>query len=368
MALAQIEIEGFKSIRKTSELKLNNLNIFIGANGSGKSNFISVFHLLNQIVEQNLQNFVRKAGGANTLLYFGQKTTQELELRLTFENDGYRASLVPTETDSLFFALEQCWYAYEPANGSQTERQRYIRLGAGHEESKLHDESLQSNHAGIATKILDHLKSWRIYHFHDTSETAQVKLTGDVDDNAFLRADASNLAAFLYFLREQRRNYYDRIVKTVRLAAPFFDDFRLRPSPLNPNKIQLEWQEKGSDSYFKANVLSDGTLRFMSLATLLLQPDLPATIFIDEPELGLHPYAITLLASLLHRAAAQTQIIVSTQSVPLVNHFSPEDLIVVDREDNQSVFKRLREQEIEVWLEEYSLGDLWEKNIIGGRP
>lgn len=152
------------------------------------------------------------------------------------------------------------------------------------------------------------------------------------------------------------------------MVAPFFRDFNLKPNLLNPDKIQLEWREVSADTYFNANSLSDGTLRFICLATLLLQPTLPSTILIDEPELGLHPYAITILAGLLKSAATKTQVIVSTQSVPLVNQLSPEDIIVVDREDNQSVFKRLDQQNVEEWLEDYGLGELWEKNILGGRP
>jgi predicted ATPase len=165
-------------------------------------------------------------------------------------------------------------------------------------------------------------------------------------------------------------NYYRNIVETIRLVAPFFDDFVLRPSPLNPDKIRLEWREKGSDAYFNAHALSDGTLRFISLATLLLQPpdQLPTTILLDEPELGLHPYAINVLGGLLRSTALDTQIIVSTQSVTLVNQFDPEDLVIVERENGASIFRRPDETEIEGWLEGYSLGELWEKNVLGGRP
>jgi len=154
------------------------------------------------------------------------------------------------------------------------------------------------------------------------------------------------------------------------MITPFFDDFALRPYPFNQEKIRLEWKERGTDMTFSASALSDGTLRFMSLATLLLQPtnNLPATILLDEPELGLHPYAINVLANLLQSAAEHTQVIVSTQSVTLVNQFDPEDIIVVDRENGQSVFRHLPENEIDTWLEDYGLGDLWEKNILGGRP
>lgn len=369
MSLQRIELEGFKSIRKMDGLKLRPLNILIGANGAGKSNFISVFQLLNQIVNKNLQNFVRTSGGADALLYFGQKVTKEIVVCLDFGRNGYEIRLSPTATDNLFFAKERCWYYFESQLSSEPFHQHFVELGQGHEETHLLEEARKYPDR-IASHVLEHLKSWTIYHFHDTSASAKLKLTGDINDNAALKPDASNLAAFLYLLQEKHWKYFDKIVKTVRLAAPFFDDFILRPSPFNPDKIQLEWREKGSDAYFNANSLSDGTLRFICLTTLLLQPKsmLPSTILIDEPELGLHPHALILLASLLQSAATKTQVIVSTQSVPLVNQFSPEDIIVVDREEGQSVFKPQTIEGLEGWLEEYGLGDVWEKNLIGGTP
>ncbi|MCK4305757.1 MAG: AAA family ATPase, partial [Candidatus Eisenbacteria sp.] len=169
-------------------------------------------------------------------------------------------------------------------------------------------------------------------------------------------------------LRETASDHYEAIRDTIRMVAPFFDDFVLRPLPGNENKIRLEWHERGSDYPFLAHYLSDGTLRFMCLATLLLQPQLPSTVLIDEPELGLHPYAITVLASLMRSAATRTQVIVSTQSVSLVNQFEPQDLLIVEREDQATVIKRVDPERLSEWLEEYSLGDLWEKNVLGGRP
>jgi predicted ATPase len=183
-----------------------------------------------------------------------------------------------------------------------------------------------------------------------------------------LRPDGANLAAFLYWMRARHSDHFRNIVDGVRMVAPFFDDFVLEPSRLNPERIRLEWKERGSDSYFSAFALSDGTLRFMCLATLLLQPFLPSTVLLDEPELGLHPYAITILSDLLRGASTKTQVIVSTQSVTLVNQFEPQDVVVVERHDRQSAFRRLESGEMENWLDDYGLGDLWEKNIIGGRP
>jgi predicted ATPase len=195
-----------------------------------------------------------------------------------------------------------------------------------------------------------------------------VKQTGDVDDNLHLRIDASNLAAFLYRLQLHHPGHFQNIQETIQQIAPFFESFRLAPSRLNPDKIRLEWKEKGSETYFNAHALSDGTLRFICLATLLLQPMMPAVILLDEPELGLHPAAISLLADLLSSAAQRTQVLVATQSVTLVNQFTPESVWVVERDARHSVFKHLESADMSAWLEDYSLGELWEKNIIGGRP
>jgi predicted ATPase len=359
--LDHIHIEGFKSIRQM-DLDLKHLNVLIGANGSGKTNFIGIFKLLNQIIESNLQTYVGQSGGANTFLYFGQKITTQIIIELNFGRNGYDITLAPSQDDTLIFESEICSF-HNPSYQNPYQ----VSLGSGYRETMLHEEARQRP-GKVASFVINNLKSWKIYHFHDTSDSAGIKKLNNLEDNRIFRSDASNLAAFLYLLRETQYNHYTRIRDTIRLVAPFFDDFVLQPSELNPNKIRLEWQEVGSDSYFNAFSLSDGTLRFMCLATLLLQPRLPSTILIDEPELGLHPYAITLLSDLIQSAATQTQVIVSTQSVPFVNQFKPEDIIVVDRIDRQSVFKRPNQEEIDSWLDEYGMGDLWAKNIIGGRP
>jgi predicted ATPase len=226
----------------------------------------------------------------------------------------------------------------------------------------------------LKTAIYDYvvpaMNGWRLYHFHDTSHSALVKQVHGINDNEYLRNDAQNLAAFLFRLKNHHEANYKRIVKSIQLVAPFFGDFHLRPTVDNKEKIQLEWTEAGHDVPFTASALSDGTLRFICLATVLLQPEelMPATILIDEPELGLHPFAITVLGGLMKSAANVHQIIVSTQSVELVNEFDAEDLIVVDKQGGASVFKRLDSAPLAEWLAEYSLGDLWKKNLLGGRP
>jgi predicted ATPase len=175
-------------------------------------------------------------------------------------------------------------------------------------------------------------------------------------------------------MRQTHREAYQQVRDVVRLAAPFFDDFKLRPVPTNSEMIQLEWQQKDSDYPFRAHQLSDGTLRFMCLATALLQPHCPSTMLFDEPELGLHPYALTLLGNLFKQAAVKhgsmvlNQVIISTQSAPLLSEFAPEDVIIVERHNGESTFQRLDATTLSEWLTEYSLGELWQKNLLGGRP
>lgn len=360
--LDRIRVAGFKSIRDQT-LELRPLNVLIGANGAGKSNFIDVFRLLHEIVSQNLQLFVARSGGADRLLHFGSKVTEQILVHLDFDKNSYLCRLVPAVDGSLVFAEERIYFQ-KPGYGGPFDRP----LGMGHRETLLLDEAAEHGKLSIAGYVVDDLQSWKVYHFHDTSPLARVKQTGDLDDNVALRPDAANLAAFLYRLQETDPGSFRNIVDTARLVAPFFGSLSLRPDRLNPRQIKLEWQEKNSDTYFDAHALSDGTLRFLCLATLLLQPSPPTTILIDEPELGLHPYAITVLADLLRAAAERTQVIVSTQSVTLVDQISPEDVVVVDRERGGSVFRRLSSARLESWLDGYSLGELWEKNVLGGRP
>lgn len=355
--LRHIEIQGFTSIEKCS-LHLQNLTVLIGANGAGKSNFIAIFRLLHHLIRGELQNFVAKAGGANALLFLGRRQTESISIKLDFPTASYHVVLAANNDDTLFFADEMLQVTSTSAATSAA-----TSLGQGHLESQL--LKLHSEHASY---IKESLSALQVYHFHDTSENASMKQTGALADNYFLRADAANLAAFLYFLKHRHSADYQQIIETIQLIAPFFADFVLEPSPLNPDKIRLQWRQKGSDEYFGASQLSDGTLRMICLATLLLQPNPPLTLLIDEPELGLHPYAIEVLSALLKLTAQRRQVIVSTQSVSLVDTFEPEDIIVVDHVASASTFARLSLGNLQGWLEHYSLGDLWNKNLLGARP
>lgn len=356
--LSRMTIEGYKSIKKC-DISFGKINVLIGSNGAGKSNFISAFSFLQDILAKNLQVSVAQSG-VNALLYKGRKVTEEIAFEVYFGNNSYGFNLVPTDDNRLIFRKEFFGYHGQWENESNVAR--------GNSEA-MWDTGAHNKMDQYVIPILKK-QNWRVYHFHDTGRSAKVKQEHNISNNEVLMFDAANLAAFLYRLKGNYKKNYDEIVQTIQLIAPYFSDFVLAPKEGNEEQVVLKWQQKGCEDIFNASQLSDGTLRFICLATLLLQPHelQPATIIVDEPELGLHPYAITIFAEMVKQLSDERQIIISTQSVELLNEFDVEDVIVVDRGENGSEFKRLNEEELEVWLEEdYALGDLWKKNLLGGR-
>jgi predicted ATPase len=366
LELDYITVQGFKSIASVEKLALGPINLIIGPNGSGKSNFIGVFSFLHATREGRLNEYVRKSGGAELLLHFGSKTTKEINLFISFHNEKnqYHLILEPTADDSLYPAEEQV-LIWDKDQYPQPYHE-YIRNRNDQREAGISDPNVNR----IAGWVSARLDRWHLYHIHDTSISSPFRKTAKLHDNDFLRADGSNLPAFLYRLSKKHPEEYSLIRRTIQRVAPFFDDFQLNPDPLNEETIRLAWRHKNSDQYFGASSLSDGTLRFIALCTLFLQPERfrPSVILVDEPELGLHPKAITLLASLIKQASLETQVILSTQSSLLLDHFEPEDVLVANRMKDATVFNRLDSDKLAKWLEEYSLGQLWEKNELGGRP
>lgn len=361
--LNQLKISGYKSI-KTLDLELKPLNILIGANGAGKSNFISFFKFMKKILDKDLPLYTGEQGGAGKILHFGRKVTNEIIFSLYFMPNAYTATLLPTINDKFVFKDEITQFFADEINylgGTKT----YSLGSSGFENSKLPDRPHTRSAGG---HIVKYIQDWKVYHFHDTGATARVKQTCKIDDCGILSPDGANLAAFLRDIREHNENSYNRIVKTIQRVAPFFHDFILEPEKNASDFIRLKWKHKGTDEYFDANDLSDGTLRFICLATLLLQPNLPTIILLDEPELGLHPFALNILAGMFKSISKKTQIIASTQSVTFADNFDIEDIIVVDRKDNQSIFTRLDKEKYKEWLEEFSVGEVWQKNLIGGVP
>lgn len=328
--ITAVHIRGYKSIRE-AHIPLGRRNVLIGANGAGKSNFLSAFEFLDSVVNDNVQLYAARRG-VNALLYRGPKVTQEMGFEIEFGTVSYGLTFSKTDDNRLV-----------SSDGDQKYGALKIALGG---------------------------PRWRVYHFHDTGRDARMKQEHNVSNDVAFLSDGANLAAFLYLLQRAYADDYQRIVRTIQRVAPFFHNFELRPLEENPELILLRWRQKDYDGILNASQLSDGTLRFMCLATLLLQPQKfqPNLFIIDEPELGLHPYAITMFTEMLRQLPDTHQVIVSTQSAELLNEFDAEDVLVVDRDETGSSFRRLDQENLREWLEkDYTLGELWNKNILGGR-
>ena len=374
--IRSIEIKGFKSIcsKKYQSIPLADVTVLIGANGSGKSNFVSFWKLINEVAKGNIQEYVIREGGANSILYYGAKETGTMDFYIFFSN--------PIIHFDLYFRLAL-------ANGDQlqiiheqidSDRRIESMLSISPNTNNNISMNEKKEEYGIWGKLLQNpflqsiIEKCKVFQFHDSSSTSRMRLSVNIDDNRYLHSDAGNLAAYLYALKsvETDRPYYDRIIRHIQSVMPQFKDFELLPERLNDKMIKLNYFEKGSDYLFGPHQLSDGSLRFIALATLLLAPpkDLPSVIVIDEPELGLHPTAIGHLASMAKKASEYSQVILATQSPRLVDEFTPNNIVVVERDEinHCSVFKQLKEEELKDWLDDYSLSELWDKNVLGGLP
>ena len=352
-----LEIAGFRSLRNC-RVALQPINILIGANGSGKSNFITFFDFLNVLSNRLLNEYVALKGGADRLFFNGIKETSELKFKMEFNGgkNGYAAT-IRYGADQLVFMDERLIDQGDQGVNIQA-------FVANKQESYL-----QKTDNFRAKYVINYLEGLRRYHFHDTSSKSPFTRLSHVDNEIhYLTRDGGDLAAFLYHIAQSKPLIYRRILQTVRSIAPYFQDFLLRPNA--EGYVRLTWREKFSDTPYGPTDFSDGTLRFIALTVLFLQPDLPATIIIDEPELGLHPAAVAKLAGMVHSAAARGgQVILATQSADLLAHFTPEDVVTVDRAEDGSQFRRLNSKDLTQWLNDYGLDDLWRQNIISyGQP
>ena len=362
--IERVQIQNYKSI-KDAMVPLGALNVLIGTNGVGKSNFISFFELAKSIYQQRFGNYTMDHGGIDNLLYKGRKVSKQIVGLMDFNNtNAFEFVLRPKQSSTGYIAQTADYF-----NNHKDSEKAYHLWHKAVWDINTDESNLISKITWRAEYLKAYLNSFTVYHFHDTSASSPMRGMCQISDNYFLRENGSNLAAFLYSLYQTDRKSFDLIEATVRSIAPYFKCFDLKPDRNLSGQISLEWQEYESDMYLNGYSFSDGTIRFIALATLLLQSKLPQVIIIDEPELGLHPAAINKFAAMVKRASRGCQVILSTQSANLVNCFDPEDIIVVDRDKEQTVFRRLDKKNLSVWMDEYdySLSDIWEKNLIGGQ-
>lgn len=360
--LERLTIRGFKSIEKLEDFELCSLNVLVGANGAGKSNFVEFFRMLRAMVQERFQAYLNEHGPADGYFYSGVSRTKTIEADMYFGQNRYGFTLSPRAQGGILIANEQCQYL-----GSSYA----IELASGTLESGLaknKDQPGLKSPYGPPWYVWSAVSDWHVYHFHDTSMTAGMRRDCGIEQTDRLHPSGENLAAFLLGLRERKRDVYDTIRKTVQRIAPYFDDFVLSVrSGKAEDQVRLTWKQRGKRYIFSPGHLSDGTIRFLCLTTALLQPSPPSTIVVDEPELGLHPEALSILAGLLRSASTRTQIIAATQSPVLLSEFEPEHVVTVDQVDGSTRFSRLDGRALQAWLDDFSLGELWLKgNVSGG--
>lgn len=364
--IKSISIEGFKSIRKLEDFELKNLNVIVGANGAGKSNFIQIFKMLDAMSHGRFQEFILNNGGADAFPFCGEKETPGIKIGFTFSFNYSEAShfynfLMRPSVDERMVLSEQ--WKYKDCKWHYSGPSWESRLS---DEIK-NEQSYNGESAGVGAYIYDAISNWIVYHFHDTSSRAPMRRSEIAEDYEKLDGNARNIAPFLLHIRDTFPKNYEDIINTVKLVIPFFEGFRLDVMKMGEaEKVKLTWKQKGTEYPMQPYHLSDGSIRFICLATALLQPVPPTTIVIDEPELGLHPEAIHILAELIKAAASKTQVIVATQSPLLLDQFSVEDIIVMRRQNGASTFEHLNAEDYTQWLEDYSVGELWTKNVIDG--
>ncbi|MCY4536503.1 MAG: AAA family ATPase [Bryobacterales bacterium] len=372
--ISRLAIQGFRSFEDVCIEELPALAVLIGANGSGKSNLIHFFEMLSWMLKtRQLALFVAKHGGGSDQLFGGSSRTTRIKAALRIETEqgmnDYKFALEYSDADRLIFTEERFRFS---RRGWPTEAPWQF-LPPGDREAAVLDVAHSEMGTGVnkttARTIVGLLRNCAHYQFHNTSATSSFRKKWDVHDNARLRSDGGNLAAVLYRLRDEDLRRYEYICRQIARVLPVFETFEIEQEY---GKVLLRWRARDTGQTIGAHLTSDGSLRFFALATLLnLPPEaLPSVILLDEPELGLHPSAVDLAARMIRGLGSTRQVVVATQSPLLVDAFDAENVIVVETDGSRSTLKAIdtRGPAWEEWLEEYTVGQLWEKNLIGGRP
>ena len=371
--LESVRIRGFRSLANVELSDLGTTSILIGSNGSGKSNFMRFFEMLSCMLRSaRLGEFVERYGGADDQLYGGNGTTPRMEAELALRTESgrneYRFSLAHAHPDRFMFAEE----AFRFSRQDRGPEAPWNYLGSGHREAAI-VEAAQSPHSTypnpVTARVIVHLlRNCAVYQFHDTSDSSNFKKRWDIEDNNTLRTHGGNLASVLYRLEHEDNRRFESICRHITRVLPVFDRFQIDESY---GKVLLRWKAKGTDKTFGAHLTSDGSLRFFALVTLLNLPRemLPDVLLLDEPELGLHPVAIALIGNMIKALAGDIQIIVATQSPLLVDVFDLDEIVVLDLHDSRSTFRRIDASAYHEWLDDsFTPGELWQKNLLGGRP
>ena len=364
--IESIHVKGFRSL---ADVKLDNIPnpmVLLGANGTGKSNVLRFFEMLRETYQHGLTRFVLRRGGADDQLFGGQRETTRIHACVRFRTspgvNDLSFSLSCNDGDRL--AIENEEFRFEPDDGRGG--YSYGPHDAGFESVFCKIVPSPGGHPR-AKAAIGFLRDCALYQFHDTSRDAPIKKRWDVEDSHRLLEHGGNLGPILLRLREHHPTKYGLICRRIRLVLPEFDDFQLEEEY---GKTILRWRGKNTDKTLGAHLTSDGSLRVFCLLTLLSLPDevLPRIILLDEPELGLHPFATSLISSMVKSLSRRCQVIVATQSPHFVDAFGLDEIVVLEMRDGKTEAKRFKEEDFSQWLDDHTSGQLWWSNLLGGYP
>ena len=361
--IESLHVKGFRSLADVQLDEIPNPMVLLGANGAGKSNVLRFVQLLQALAGRRLGEFVRRRGGADDQLFGGHQSTNRIEAKVSSRTDlgthTYAVTLEGTEAGDLSFVNEEftpcAAEAGEPDCGQPNRESGFVLMAC----SKSGDDRSKA--------AVDLLRDTMVYQFHDTSSASPIKTRWDAEDNHRLLEHGGNLAPVLVHLRRNDLPKYEMICRHIRRVLPEFDGFEIEA---DYGKAILRWRAKTTKQTMGAHLTSDGSLRAFCLITLLNLPSelLPSIVLLDEPELGLHPFAVSLVSHMVKVLARERQVIVATQSPYFVDAFSLEEIVVLTMRDGKTEAKRFADGDFSHWLDEHSTGELWWKNLLGGYP
>jgi len=401
MYIKNIRLKNYRSLIEL-DLSLSPLNVLIGSNGSGKSNFLSLFNLLKHAADGKFQDYIDdEIGGFNHLQHFNAPRTeigQRVFIGLTIERlqtlnnirvaEGFRTGMGEF-TIEIGGRIGQGYIIKSeeitrPPYPNQTNSFRLLRAESGRvrnlsalpsltsepetepfqldSETELALSVLRDPRYPTLNEIRREIVDWQMLRGFGSDALANMRRPQELRVPRMMRLDdkASNLVSILYQLgnRQEYSNHNRQLNEALKAA---FDDFDRLDIPMTEgNSAMLHYRSNELDQPVPAHLMSDGQLRFIGLATTLLQPEPPSLLAIDEPEVGLHPKLLHILAELIQYAAQRTQLVISTHSTVLLSKLAPENILVTTRDGGQTFIRRLDSERLKKWLNRYTLGELWE--------
>ena len=376
----QLAVQGFRRLNDV-RLSLRPLSVMIGANGTGKTSVLDVLALLASSAQARLSSSLSDlAGLANILTY---ERAEELGLQITMQVPGHE----PLQY-SLCLRPQGLAHVIREEQLSQKRKPHptpFLHINSFERDVRYYDpdkkkllppswehNSLETSLAQVPKMFQEpedfrrRLASSTFYHVLNVDPRSPVRLPQSMGPAELPGKNGEDLVSCLFYLRETNRNRFEAIEDSLRAAFPRFE--RLDFPPVAAGTLALAWRERGFSKPLYTHQLSEGTLRFLWLTTLLQSPGLTALTLLDEPEVSLHPELLSLLADQLREASQRTQIIVATHSDTLIRFLKPEEVVVLDSaDDGMTKLTRADELDLDQWLEDYSLDELWRNGRLGAR-